>query len=62
MSKELVQRLSKYADSVKSKLADSNLPAKQKSRPAQYKQFLERELQSVSSKIESLKMSDTGKK
>ncbi len=62
MSKEKIQRLSKYANDIKSKLSDKVLPEKQKNRPAQYKQFLERELSTVSAQIESMKMSVTEKK
>lgn len=57
MSKEKLQRLNKYADSIKNRLAEKNLPEKQKNRPAQYKQFLERELSTVSAQIEAMKMS-----
>lgn len=56
MSKEKLQRLSKYADSIKTKLGETRLPEKQKNRPAQYKQFLERELSTVTAQIESMKM------
>lgn len=57
MSKEVLQKLNKYADGIKSKLAEKTLPEKQKNRPAQYKQFLEKELSQVNSKIESMKIS-----
>lgn len=57
MSKEVLQRQVRYAESIKSKLSDTVLPLKQRNRPAQYKLFLERELAAVNAKIESLKMS-----
>jgi hypothetical protein len=62
MSKEKLQRLTKYADSLKNRLAEKTLPEKQKNRPIQYKQFLERELSTVTSQIESIKMSGADKK
>lgn len=57
MANETLQRYTKYADTIKNKLADKTLPEKQKNRPAQYRQFLERELAAVTSKIDALKMS-----
>jgi hypothetical protein len=59
MSKEQLQRLTKYSSDIKNKLADTNLPEKQKKRPVQYRQFLERELSAVTSKIDALKISAT---
>jgi hypothetical protein len=55
MSKEKVLNLTKYANELKSKLESKNLPDKQKDRPVQYKQFLNNELKSVTSKIDLLK-------
>lgn len=55
MSKEKLISLTKYASDIKSKLS-SPLPEKQKNRPAQYKQFLERELSATNAKIESIKL------
>lgn len=57
MSKEKLQKLNKYAEGLKSKLSDRTLPEKHKNRPEQYKQFLERELSTVNSKIEAMKIS-----
>lgn len=57
MSKEKLMKLTKYAEDVKSKLSSTTLSEKQKNRPVQYKQFLERELSAVSKQIEALKMS-----
>lgn len=62
MSKEKVLSLTKYANDVKSKLSDKELPPKHKNRGLQYKQFLEKELAQVSSKIENLKVSGDSKK
>jgi hypothetical protein len=59
MSKEKLIKLTKYANDVKSKLSEKVLPEKQKNREVQYKQFLERELASTNSKIETLKMTLT---
>jgi hypothetical protein len=56
MSKEKIQSLTKYANDLKSKLSEKNIPEKQKNRPAQYKQFLEKELTATTVKIDSLKM------
>lgn len=60
MSKESMNKLVKYSNDLKNKLSEKNLPEKHKDHPAQYKIFLERELQGVTNKIESLK--DLGKK
>jgi len=57
MSKEKIQSLTKYANDLKSKLSATTLPEKQKNRPAQYRQFLERELATTTAKIDSLKIS-----
>jgi hypothetical protein len=57
MANETLQRFTKYADGIKNKLAEKTLPEKQKNRPVQYRQFLERELQAVTAKIDALKMS-----
>lgn len=62
MSKEKLIKLTKYSDSIKSKLAEKVLPEKQKNRPEQYRQFLERELAMVTSKMDVLKMSVDTKK
>lgn len=56
MSKEVVQKLTKYQDSVKARLETKDLSDKQKNRPRQYREFLEKELKTVTTKIESLKM------
>lgn len=57
MSKEKIQSLTKYAEHLKAKLSEKTLPEKHKNRPAQYKQFLERELSATTAKIDSLKIS-----
>jgi hypothetical protein len=57
MGKETLQRYTKYATDIQNKLADKTLPEKQKNRPVQYRQFLERELAAVTAKIDALKMS-----
>jgi hypothetical protein len=62
MSKEKLQSLTKYANDVKSKLSSALLPEKHKSRPVQYRQFLERELTTVNAKIEFIKASGTADK
>lgn len=49
-----IPSLTKYAAELKAKLADKNLPEKQKNRPAQYREFLELELKKVNSKLETL--------
>ncbi len=56
MSKEKIQSLTKYVNDLKSKLSDKILPEKQKNRPAQYKQFLEREIAGASATLDALKM------
>lgn len=55
MTKEKLLSLVKYAEGIKNKLS-SPLPEKHKGYPTQYKQFLNRELASVNSKIESMKL------
>ena len=55
MSKEKLISLTKYADDLKSKL-QAGPTKKHVNHPASYKLFLERELDSVSKKIETLKM------
>lgn len=62
MSKELLQKHTKYAESLRSRLSDKTLPEKHKNRPVEYKQFLERELQAVTSKIEFLRTGVSDKK
>jgi hypothetical protein len=62
MTKEKLEQLSKYADSIKHKLSDKTLPEKQKNRPTEYKQFLERELSSVNAQIEEAKVSGVSAK
>ena len=61
MSKEKLQNLTKYADNVKSKLS-SQTPEKHKSHPAEYKQYLERELVATTKKIDALKLSEPAAK
>jgi hypothetical protein len=56
MSKEAIQKLTKYQNDVKSKLESKDLPAKHVKREKNYRQFLERELKTVSNKIEALRM------
>jgi hypothetical protein len=56
MSKEKIQSLTKYVNDLKAKQS-SPLSEKQKNRPAQYKQFLEREIASTQAKIDAMKMS-----
>lgn len=56
MEKDTLAKLVKYADGLKSRLSDP-LPAKHQHRPATYKQFLQREIDTVNKKIEALKMS-----
>lgn len=57
MSKEKLIRLTKYQSDVKSRLSESTPSKKQSNRPKEYKQFLERELSTVTNKIEALKVS-----
>jgi len=56
MSKEKIQSLTKYVNDLKAKQT-STLSEKQKNRPAQYKQFLEREISAAQAKIDAMKMS-----
>jgi hypothetical protein len=56
MSKEAIQKLTKYQGDIKSKLESKDLPAKHVNREKNYRQFLEREYKSVSAKIEALRM------
>lgn len=59
MSKEKTIKLTKYANDLKSRLSDKNVPLKQANRVKEYRQFLERELETVNSQIETLKTSNT---
>jgi hypothetical protein len=61
MSKEKLQKAVKYAEDLKNKLS-SPVSEKHSHSPATYKQFLERELKSVTNKIDSLKLTATDKK
>jgi len=58
MSKEKLISATKYVESLKNKLADG-VPAKHRTRAAQYKAFLEKELKAASTKIENLKITVT---
>lgn len=62
MSQEKMNNLVKYSNELKNKLSNTVLPEKHKNHPVQYKLFLERELKTVNTKIDNLKMNDTGKK
>lgn len=61
MSKEAIQRLTKYQADIKSKL-DSEVPSKHAHRVDSYKAFLNKELKMVTKKIDDLKMSAGDKK
>jgi hypothetical protein len=61
MSKDAIQRLSKYQADIKSKL-DSEVPAKHLNRVESYKAFLTKEYKMVTKKIDDLKMSGSDKK
>ena len=62
MSKEKVQKLTKYVSDLNNRLSSTTLPAKQVNRPDSYKQFLQKEIKMASVKLESLKMSEPAKK
>lgn len=47
--------LTKYASELKNKL-ESPVPSKHVARPEAYKQFLQRELETVSKKLDSMKL------
>lgn len=62
MSNDTLARLVKYADLLKSKLS-SPVPAKQKNRAQNYKNFLEKDLKMTNVKIDNLKLlAPVGKK
>lgn len=61
MSKEALIKLNKYADDLRNKMS-APLSAKQKKRPTEFKQFLERELKAVTTKIDALKLTEPSKK
>jgi hypothetical protein len=54
--KEKLISLVKYAEEVKSKLSDIEVPLKHKNRPQAYREFLSRELVKVNRTIEELKL------
>lgn len=56
MNKEQIPSLSKYVESLKSKLSDTDVPVKHKHRPEAYRDFLQRELKKASTKLEALKL------
>ncbi len=58
MSKEKLKGLQKYSEDLKNKLGFPT-PAKHQNSPETYRQFLNRELDSVSKKIEYLKSVQT---
>jgi hypothetical protein len=62
MSKEAVLKLTKYQNDLKSRLESKDLPAKHKNREASYRQFLARELDSVTKKVDFLKVNGSDKK
>lgn len=62
MSKEALQKLVKYQGELKNKMDSKDLPAKHVNREASYRQFLAREFEAVSKKVEFLKMNDSSKK
>jgi hypothetical protein len=55
MSKEKLNKLTRYADGLKERLA-SPVPEKHAVHPVPYKQFLGRELKATTAKIETLKL------
>jgi hypothetical protein len=55
MTKEKLASLTKYANETRNKLQDKNLPEKHLNRETQYRQFLKRELDTVTTKIEAAK-------
>lgn len=62
MSTEKLARYTKYANELKSKLSDKEVPSKHKNRPQQYREFLERELKTVNTKLEAIAYSMPSKK
>ena len=54
MSIAQIPSLTKYSNELKAKLADKTVPMKQLGRPVQYREFLERELKKVTTKLEAL--------
>lgn len=62
MSKEKVQKLQKYVDEMKSKLS-GEVPPKHQHAPESYRNFLTKEINMASKKLEALKLAATeGKK
>lgn len=57
MSKEKANKLQKYADSLSNRLS-SPVSEKHAGNEKTYKQFLQRELEAASKKVESLKLSE----
>ena len=55
MSKELLQKQVRYQNDLKTRLTDK-VPAKHVSREKEYRQYLQRELKTVTAKVDYLKM------
>lgn len=60
ISKEKIMALTKYLANLTNRLSDPT-PAKHKGHPASYKQFLEREIQAVKTKLDNAKLEGAGK-
>lgn len=61
MTKDSLIKLVKYQTDVKLKLQSVTLPAKHANRPDSYKQFLERELKKVTTKIDTAQLTEVKK-
>ena len=62
MSQDKLQSLQMYAQSLKTKLEDKNVPEKHKGRILEYREFLVRELEKTTRKIEELVLAGPGAK
>ncbi len=60
MNKDKLKNLTKYLEDTKSKLS-SDVPPKHKLRAAQYKAFLNKEVELTTKKLEDLKLQGNGK-
>ncbi len=57
--KEQIERLTKYLNLNKDKLAQKQIPMKHKTRPAEYQNFLRKEISDTLNKIDVLKLEPT---
>ena len=56
MAQDKLMTLSRYLDDLKNKISETNVPDKHKHSPHTYREFLQREINRTTKKVDDLKM------